>query len=64
MATDRTRDAVAWFAAVAAHNRRLGAVYSMHFDRLPHKPKPSTPKPLDKRAKVKAARKQRRMTRG
>ena len=60
---DITRDAVAWFAAVAAHNRRLGAVRSMHFDRQPHQ-KPSTPKPLDKRAKVKAARKQRRKTRG
>lgn len=62
--TDMTRDAIAWFAAVAAHNRRLGLAHAAHFDRLPPHKKPSAPKPVDKRAKVKAARKQRRMSRG
>lgn len=64
MATDRTRDAVAWFAAVAAVSRRLGLAHHAHYDRLTPHQKPSTAKPVDKRAKVKAARKQRRKTRG
>lgn len=62
--TDMTRDAMAYFAAVAAQNRRLIAAHHAHYDRLPHHKKPSAPKPVDKRAKVKAARKQRSKTRG
>ena len=62
--TDMTRDATTYFARVAAQNRRLGLAHHAHYDRWQPAPKPSTPKPLDKRAKVKAARKQRRMTRG
>lgn len=64
--TDMTREAewAAILAAVAAHNRGLGAAHHAQYDRLPTHKKPSAPKPVDKRAKVKAARKQRRNNRG
>lgn len=61
---DVAREAMAWFAAVAAQNRRLGLAHHASFDRPPPHQKPSAPKPVDKRAMVKAARKQRRLTRG
>ena len=41
--TDMTRDAMAYFAAVAAQNRRLIAAHHAHYDRLPHHKKPSAP---------------------